>query len=310
MLRYFLKFPISRPPRAPTQYPNGATMTTNLLSVFVKPWKALTLAEVAAHVAGLGFDAVELPVRPGFPCQPDSIERDLPAAVAIFAEHGVQVLNVAADLPLDDERLYATCAAAGVGMNRVMFRRHGLSDRDAEALAHRQLEAALPLCAQYGVQLGIQNHYGTFVGVHELGLHRLVERYDPRFVGIIWDAAHNALEGMDADAALDVVASHLCMVNLKNGYWRRSSGPEAALAEWKVYWTSGRQGRASWPARIGKAQGHALHRSALPHRRVQRRTERGPADRRRYRFCENPACVMSGPSHSFLHSFPPGPRLW
>ena len=42
------------------------------------------------------------------------------------------------------------------------------------------------------------------------------------------------------------------MVNLKNAYWRRRSGPEAVRAEWKAYWTSGAQGRASWPRVIAK----------------------------------------------------------
>jgi hypothetical protein len=37
------------------------------------------------------------------------------------------------------------------------------------------------------------------------------------------------------------------MVNLKNAYWRRLSGPEADVARWEPYWTSGRHGLASWP---------------------------------------------------------------
>ena len=42
------------------------------------------------------------------------------------------------------------------------------------------------------------------------------------------------------------------VVNLKNAYWRRVSGPEAEIAEWKIYWTSGAQGRASWAQVIAK----------------------------------------------------------
>ena len=57
---------------------------------------------------------------------------------------------------------------------------------------------------------------------------------------------------MDSDAALDVLAPYLCVVNLKNAYWRRVSGPEAEVAEWKIYWTSGAQGRASWSQVIAK----------------------------------------------------------
>ncbi|MEZ4868294.1 MAG: TIM barrel protein [Caldilineaceae bacterium] len=219
----------------------------NQIAVFVKPWKALTLPELGAHVRKLGFRWIELPVRPGFPCQPATIEQDLPRAVKILGEHEVQILNVTAALPLDDERLYAACAAAGIGMNRVMFGTGGKSYWEAERAARQQLDAALPFCEQYGIQIGIQNHSAKFVGVHELGLHNLVKDYDPKQVGIIWDAAHNALEGMEPELALDVVTSHLCCVNLKNGFWRRVNGPEAEVAEWKVYWTSGRQGRASWP---------------------------------------------------------------
>lgn len=229
------------------------TDTSNALAVFVKPWKNLSLPELGAHLQQLGFGWIELPVRPGFPCQPDTIERDLPHAVEVLGDYGVRILNVTAALPLDDERLYVACAEAGVGINRVMFRR-GADENywDAEKAARRQLDAALPLCEQYNVQIGIQNHYGNFVGVNAMGLYHLVKEYDPRYVGAIWDAAHNALEGMDPEPALDVVASHLCMVNLKNAYWRRVSGPEAEVAAWQIYWTSGRQGRASWPRVVAK----------------------------------------------------------
>ncbi|HXF60967.1 MAG TPA: TIM barrel protein, partial [Caldilineaceae bacterium] len=219
---------------------------------FVKPWKSLSLPALARHVRALGFTWIELPVRPGFPCQPDCIEQTLPEAVRVLAEEGVRVLNVTVDLPLDDERLYAACAAAEVTLNRVMFRTGKRPYWEAEAAARRQLDAALPLCERYGVRIGVQNHVGDFVGVHEFGLYHLLDGYDRRYVGAIWDAAHNALAGMEPEPALDVVADMLFIVNLKNGYWRRINGPEAELAEWKCYWTSGRQGRASWPRVVAK----------------------------------------------------------
>jgi hypothetical protein len=48
------------------------------------------------------------------------------------------------------------------------------------------------------------------------------------------------------------------MVNLKNAYWQRATGPEAEHAAWRPYWTSGRQGLASWPrvARELKRRGY------------------------------------------------------
>ena len=222
------------------------------LAVFTKPWKSLSLPDLARHIRSLGFEWIELPVRPGFQVEPETIERDLPAAVKLLREHGVRVLNVTANLPLDDERLYRACADAGIGMNRVMFWQRDMDYWTAETDARRQLDTALPFCEQYDIQIGVQNHSGRFVPVNEMGMHHLVKHYDPRFIAAVWDPAHNALEGMNSDSALDVLAPHLCVVNLKNAYWRRVSGPEAEIAEWKIYWTSGAQGRASWAKVIAK----------------------------------------------------------
>lgn len=224
----------------------------NDFAIFVKPWKSLALPDLAKHIQSLGFDQIELPVREGFPCEPEQIETQLPAAVNLLADHGIRVLNVTASLPLDDERLYVACAEAGIGMNRVMFRRGDQNYWDAEADARRQLDKAMPLCEQYNLQIGVQNHNGRYVPVNAMGLYHLVKDYDPRYVGAIWDPAHNALEGGEPEAALDIVASHLCVVNLKNAYWRRINGSEADIAEWDVYWTSGKQGRASWVRVINK----------------------------------------------------------
>ena len=215
-------------------------------AVFVKPWKAMSIPEVGQHVRKLGFEWIELPVRPGFACTPDQIERDLPQAVKTLADLGVQVLNVTVSLPLSDERLYAACATAGVAMNRIIFGREGMGYWEAEAKARRQLDAALPLCEKYNVQIGVQNHYGGSVPINSMGLYNLLKDYDPRYVGAIWDPAHNALQGEEPEAGLEIVQSHLAVVNLKNAYWHRTTGPEAEVAEWQVYWTSGRQGRASW----------------------------------------------------------------
>ena len=216
-------------------------------AVFVKPWKNLSLADLGKHIRKLGFEWIELPVRPGFPCEPEMIETALPEAVRVLREEGVRVLNITASLPLNNERLYAASLQAGIKMNRVIFdRREGENYWEAEQRARKLLDEALPFCEKYGYQIGVQNHNGRCVPVNAMGMHNLIKDYDPRHVGAICDPAHNALEGEDPEPALDIVASHLCVVNLKNAFWKEVSGPESEEAQWRVYWTSGRQGRASW----------------------------------------------------------------
>jgi sugar phosphate isomerase/epimerase len=147
---------------------------------------------------------------------------------------------------LDDERLYAALAASNITMNRVMFKRISPSYWESEAAARKQIDAALPLCERYGVKLGIQHHYGGSVPLNSMGLYYLVKDYDPRWVGAIWDPAHNALQGEDALTGLELVQSHLCMVNLKNAYWRRTSQPDGGETQWAPYFCAGPHGRTSW----------------------------------------------------------------
>ena len=96
-------------------------MSDIYFAVFVKPWKGLALLELARHIRKLGFEWIELPVRPGFLCEPEKIEKSLPEIVRVLGEEGIRVLNITADLPLTDERLYASSTQAGIHMNRVMF---------------------------------------------------------------------------------------------------------------------------------------------------------------------------------------------
>ncbi|MGC9347240.1 MAG: sugar phosphate isomerase/epimerase family protein [Anaerolineae bacterium] len=217
-------------------------------SVFTKPWKNLPLPQLGEWVNYLGFDGIEFPLRPGYQVEPEDVE-DLPRAARVLGGAGVRILSVAGPT---DEATIAACAEAGIPTIRVMARfREGESYLEAEARLQREYDALLPLLARYGVRLGVQNHCGRFVA-NAVGLRRLVGKYDPRHVAVVWDAAHEALEGGEPDLALDVVWSRLCMVNLKNAFWRRTNGPEADYARWSVYWTSGRQGLASWPRVVGE----------------------------------------------------------
>jgi sugar phosphate isomerase/epimerase len=214
-------------------------------SVFTKPWKD-GIDELGEHVSRLGFDGIELPVRPGYPVTPETV-RELPAAVKRLKEHGVAVCSVAG--PTDEPTL-AACAEAGVPIIRVMAPIRPEGYLETERRIQLEYDALLPLLERYNVCIGVQNHYGCFVS-NACGLRALVGKFEPARVGIVWDAAHNALNGEEIELGIDIVWSHLQMVNLKNAYWRQANGPESPSAVWKTYWTGGRYGLASWP-RVAK----------------------------------------------------------
>ena len=212
-------------------------------TVFTKPWK-LSIPELAAHIASLGFDGIELPVRPGYPVSPDNVTTDLLPAVRVLGEHGLTIASIAGPTT---ETAMAACSEAGIPIIRICADvEAGESYLDAESRIQRYFDTLVPLLDKHGVTLGIQNHCGRGIA-NAMGLRSLISKYDPRHVAIVWDAAHNAINGEEPELALDIVWSHLCMVNFKNAFWERSNGPESESARWRPYWTTGRHGLASWP---------------------------------------------------------------
>lgn len=212
-------------------------------AVFTKPWPAEPIPGLAKLVAGLGFDGAEIPVRPGFQVTPDNAGKMLAELVSVFDDHGVKVVSIASSL---EEPIFAACAAAGVSMIRIM----GQVDRGAylqsEEAIRDQLRAVIPLCERYRVRIGVQEHYGDNVS-NAFALRSLLQEIDGRWISAIWDAAHDALAGIEPETGLDVVWDRLAMINLKNAYYERTNGPEAESAQWHRHFTSGSQGLASWP---------------------------------------------------------------
>lgn len=215
-------------------------------TVFTKPWK-LDIDPLGAKVAALGFDGIELPVRPGYPVTPENVATELPKAADLLRErYGIAIESVAGPT---DEATITACGAAGVPVIRICPSLPREETYPAgEAHYQREWGALVPLLDKHGVTLGIQNHSGRYVPVHAAGLARLLAPFDPKHVAAVWDAAHNALEGEQASLALDLIAGpHLCMVNLKNGIRQRTGEDENGAALWKTQWVGGKDGFCRWP---------------------------------------------------------------
>lgn len=217
---------------------------SNLVTVFTKPWPDKSLGELADFVAGLGFDGVELPVRPGFQVTPEKVAADLPKAAKIFKERGIAIRSVAGP---EDEATVRAMGEAGIPILRVMAK----IDMKVGYLGcidemRKRWDSLLPSLEKAKVTIGVQNHCDYYVG-SAMGLVALIGKYDRRHVAAVLDPAHCGLAGEPDDLAIDVAWPHLVLVNLKSGFWRMVTGPEVEDVQWRKYWTAGRFGITSWP---------------------------------------------------------------
>lgn len=212
------------------------------LTIFTKPWTE-PLADMGRKVKALGFDGVELPVRPGYQVEPDTVGKGLPEAARILKEEGLKIGSVAGTA---DEATIAACGEAGAPMIRVCESIDMKIGYMASVKRIRErYDALLPALEKHGVAIGVQNHCDYCVG-SAIGLMHLIEDYDPAQVCAVLDPAHCAVDGEPEDMAIDICWPHLRLVNFKAAFHRRLNGPEEVEARYAIHWTTCHHSGFSW----------------------------------------------------------------
>lgn len=218
-------------------FPTPPPRSTYTWSVFTKPWSGLPGDELGKLVAGLGFTGAEIPVRDTAYVTPTTAEAELPRFTDQLRAEGVEPISIASDL---SESAFSACAKAGVPMIRIMAP-VGVDGYAASVRRTRQqLEDAVALVKQYGVQVGVQPHHGKFV-TSSLGVLQLLDGLPGEFK-VVWDAAHDALAGDDPAVTLDLVKDRLGIVNLKNAKYVQADGG------WKTWFVQAGEGLSDWSA--------------------------------------------------------------
>jgi sugar phosphate isomerase/epimerase len=213
-------------------------------TVFTKPWREMELAALGEMLHGMRFDGIELPVRDGYQVPPERVE-ELPKAAETLRGQGIAIASIAGPI---DERTIAACGEAGVPVIRICVsipKDKGYFDAVADC--QRQWDALVPALDAHGVTIGVQNHCGRCIA-NAMQVRHAIARYEPKHVAAVWDLAHTTLDGEIPELALDILWSHLCMVNLKNPMVRNAAWPDDRTAKWERRWTLGRYGLADWLA--------------------------------------------------------------
>lgn len=216
---------------------------TNRITVFTKPWRDISLEQLADRIAGFGADGVELTVRDGYQVTPAIVAERLPRAVRTLAERDLVVSSVAAPLTEGVVRAMGEC---GIPLLRVCVGIDMRRGYNASVEAFRgEIKTLAPALRAGGVRVGVQNHNGHLVA-SALGIMHLLDGIDADLAAAVLDFAHCALDGEPVDMAVDIVKERLALVNFKNACRVRVNGPDEREARWQVLWTTARHGGYSW----------------------------------------------------------------
>lgn len=172
------------------------------LHLFSKVLQFLDYADLADAAATLGFDGLDLTVRPGGHVDPENFERDLPAAVGAMKNAGLECeMMVTKIVGTDNQRDYDLLALArSLGIRS--YRLGGLKydgDTPATEMVERYKEQLAAL-ADWNREIGIAGMYQNHSGEGAFGaaiwdIFLAVKDLDPDALGIQFDVRHAVTEG-------------------------------------------------------------------------------------------------------------------
>lgn len=198
------------------------------VSIFSKHMHWLNYADMAALAAQLGFDGIDLTVRPDGHVLPERVADDLPKAVEAIEKAGIKVYTIVTNIKTADEKytepILKTASALGIKYYRTAWFNY---DKTISVPANikainRQLADLAGLSKKYGMHGGYQNHSGELFGASQWDLWLSLEGLDPNNIGCQYDIRHATTEGADTwPVTLDLLKAYSRTINVKDFYWEK-----------------------------------------------------------------------------------------
>jgi len=214
-------------PAGPAATPRGAY--TGKLCLFTKPLPEMDWRRLSRSVKQLGFDGLDLTVRPGGHVLPDRAAEDLPRAVAVAREEGLDVPMITTALTSADDPtarpILSTAGKLGIPYFKVGYYMYEHADvRQELTRAGRDFRRLVDLATECGVEAGFHNH-SEYVGAAVWDAASFIEPLDPKWAGYYFDARHAVAEGGAGawKTALHLVKSRLKMMAIKDFSWVKTA---------------------------------------------------------------------------------------
>ncbi len=215
-----------------------APVARHKLIAFSKPFQNLNAEQTADTVAEVGWDGVDIPVRPKGQVEPERAADELPAFVEALKKRGKELTAITTAITSvaqpQTEKLLRLAARLGIRQYRLGNWHYdagkAVPDRLREISA--QLRELAALNQELGLQGGFQNHSGRDqVGAPLWDLWTMLKDVNPRALGVHFDIGHATIEGgMSWPIEARLLRPHFAMVYVKDFLWQRRE--KGWRAEW------------------------------------------------------------------------------
>ncbi len=221
------------------------------LCIFSKHMAQFGYEDLAKNAKQVGFEGVDLTVRAKGHVEPANAAADMPRAVEAIRAAGLSVPMITTGLlNANDPAARPTLSTAA--KLKIPFWKPGYyrypkldaqgSVEKAVAEIKPQIAGLAALSKEYGITCGFHNHSGDYFGAPVWDTRDAISALDPNVIGYYLDPAHATIEGGLAGwrITMNLVASRLKMVALKDFYWDKAKGKT------KMQWCPMGEGMVDW----------------------------------------------------------------
>lgn len=199
------------------------------ISIFSKNLHWLNYKDMAKLVAKMGFDGIDLTVRPKGHVIPENVKRDLPLAVEAIRKEGLEVFTITTDIKSSTEKytldVLKTASELGIKNYRMGWYPYPKDQNPAVSLDQfkNQLTELAGLNKQYHIHGDYQNHTGLFGGsLWDLWL--AIKDLDPKWIGCQFDVRHATVDGAKAwPTGFKLLHQHIGSIPIKDFYWKKEN---------------------------------------------------------------------------------------
>src|SRR5436190_2083746 len=180
---------------------NSAPEDRLKVHIFSKHLQFLNYQEMAEAVAEMGFDGIDLTVRPDGHVQPERVESDLPKATEAMRKVGLAPLMMVTAVQDADNNTDKKVLEVAAKLGFLYYRMNWYAYQEGKTMPE-----SLQYFAQKVKDLGIlnknlkltgcyQNHSGILIGAAIWELWELVKEADKKYMGVQYDIRHALVEG-------------------------------------------------------------------------------------------------------------------
>ncbi len=205
--------------------------SNSTVHVFSKHLQFLDYKNMSVAAADIGFDGVDLSVRPGGHVLPERVAEDLPKAVSHIKEKSLQAIMMSTNIkdPTDriSQNLLQTASSLGIKYFRTDWFRYPKEGSLPEILKlyEKQMTALAAFAGPLNVQGSYQNHSGNYVGASLWEVYEIIKSADKKGMGCQFDIMHATVEGgLSWPQSLRLLYPYINTMVVKDFRWEKVNG--------------------------------------------------------------------------------------